>query len=79
MYICSSMTKAEEAMGETLKRVAKECCSDDIHTQMKKIKKEFLGKEYWGHQNLLCIFCSCSLYVKVEKSHLSTQILRMNV
>ena len=31
-------------MGETLKRVVKECRDDDIQTQMKKIKKEFLGK-----------------------------------
>ena len=38
------MTKGEKAMGETLKRVAKECRNDDMHTQMNKIKKEFLGK-----------------------------------
>ena len=44
MYVCSYMTKGEKAMGETLKRVAKECYNDDIHTQMNKIKKEFLGK-----------------------------------
>ena len=44
MYVCSYMTKGEKAMGETLKRVSKECRNDDIHTQMKKIKKEFLGK-----------------------------------
>ena len=48
MYVCSYMTKGEKAMGETLKRVAKECCNDDIHTQMNKIKKEFLGKEGIG-------------------------------
>ena len=34
----------QHAMGETLKCVAKECRNDDIRTQMKKIKKEFLGK-----------------------------------
>ena len=38
------MTKAEMGMGETLKRVAKECQNDAILTQMNKIKKEFLGK-----------------------------------
>ena len=43
-YVCSYMTKGEKAMGETLKRVAKECQNDAIQTQMKKIKKEFLGK-----------------------------------
>ena len=32
-------------MGETLKRVARECQNDDIHRQMKKIKNEFLGKQ----------------------------------
>ena len=48
MYICSYMTKGEKAMGETLKRVAKECKHDDIRTQMNKIKKEFLGKRVFG-------------------------------
>ena len=35
-------------MDETLKRVAKECQNDAIHTQMNKIKKEFLGKWVLG-------------------------------
>ena len=48
MYVCSSMMKGEKVMGETLKRVAKECRDDDIQTQMKKIKKEFLGKRAFG-------------------------------
>ena len=33
------MTKGEKGMGETLKRVAKECQNDAIWTQMNKIKK----------------------------------------
>ena len=48
MYVCSYMTKGEKFMGETLKRVSKECKNDDIQTQMKKIKKEFLGKRVFG-------------------------------
>ena len=48
MYVCNYMTKGEKAMGETLKRAAKECHNDDIHTQMNKIKKEFLGKRVLG-------------------------------
>ena len=44
MYLCNYLTKGKKAMGETLKCVAKECRNDDIRTQMKKIKKEFLGK-----------------------------------
>ena len=48
MYVCSYMMKGEKAMGEILKRVAKECRDDDIQTQMKKIKKEFLGKSTFG-------------------------------
>ena len=44
-YICSYMTTGEKGMGETLKRVAKECWNDAIGTQMNKIKKEFLGKQ----------------------------------
>ena len=43
-YVSSYMTKGEKEMGETLKRVAKECQNDSIQTQMNKIKKEFLGK-----------------------------------
>ena len=43
-YVCSYMTKGEKGMGETLKRVAKECQNDSIQTQMNKINKEFLGK-----------------------------------
>ena len=48
MYVCSYMTKGEKAMGETLKRVAKESRNDDIKTQMNKIKKEFPGKRVLG-------------------------------
>ena len=48
MYVCSYMTKGEKGMGETLRRVAKECHDDHIHTQMNKIKHEFLGKRVLG-------------------------------
>ena len=48
MYVCSYVTKGEKAMGETLKCVAKECKGEDIWTQMKKIKREFLGKNIWS-------------------------------
>ena len=41
MYVCSYMSKGEKAMGETLKRVSKECKNDDICTQMKKSRKNF--------------------------------------
>ena len=47
-YVCSYMTKGEKGIGETLKRVAKECQNDTIRTQMNKIKKEFLGKQVVG-------------------------------
>ena len=42
------MTKGEKGMGETLKRVAKECEKNAIRTQMNKIKKEFLSKGVLG-------------------------------
>ena len=42
------MKKGKKGMGETLKRVAKECQNDAIRTQMNKIKKEFLGKRVLG-------------------------------
>ena len=47
-YVCSYMTKGEKGMGETLKRVAKECQNDAVRTQMNKIKKEFFGKYVLG-------------------------------
>ena len=42
------MMKGKKGRGETLKRVAKECQNDSVHTQMNKIKKEFLGKRVLG-------------------------------
>ena len=42
------MTKGEKGMGETLKRVAKECQNDAIQKQMNKIKKEFCSKKVLG-------------------------------
>ena len=47
-YVCRYVMKGEKGMGETLKRVAKECQNDSIQTQMNKIKKEFLGKRVLG-------------------------------
>ena len=56
MYVCNYMTKGEKAMGETLKRVGKECKDDDIRTQMNKIKREFLGKRVVGlPESVMCI------------------------
>ena len=43
MHICGYMMKSEKALGEQLKRVAKECQSDDIQKQLKKIGSAFLG------------------------------------
>ena len=43
MYVCSYMMKSEKAMGEVLKSVAKECKSDPIEQQLKKIGKAFVG------------------------------------
>ena len=48
VYVCSYMTKREKVMGENVKSIAKECCNDDIHKQMNKIKKGFLGKRVLG-------------------------------
>ena len=43
MYMCNYMTKGEKAIGETLKRVAKQCKDDDIRTQMKQNKEGVYG------------------------------------
>ena len=48
MYVCSYMTKGEKAMGETLKRAAKECYNDDIHIQMNKNKERIPWKKSIG-------------------------------
>ena len=56
MYVCNYMTKEEKAMGETLKKVVKECKDDNIRTQMNKIKREFLGKRVVGlPESVMCI------------------------
>ena len=48
MYVCSYMMKSEKAMGEVLKNVAKECKSDPIEQQLKKIGKAFVGHHVVG-------------------------------
>ena len=61
-------------MGETLKRVAKECQNDAIRTQMNEIKKEFLGKHVLGAPESamqvlsmwLIMLCMAVLYVYVS-------------
>ena len=48
MYICGYMMKSEKALGEQLKHVAKECQSEDITKQLKKIGSAFLGHRVVG-------------------------------
>ena len=43
MYVVGYMMKSEKAMGELLKRVAKECQSEEISMQLKKIAAAFIG------------------------------------
>ena len=61
------MMKSEKAMGEALKRVAKECQNDDIQTQINKIKKEFIGKRVVGAPESVMRVLSMWLMKKVEK------------
>ena len=64
--------KSEKALGEVLKSVAKECHSDPIEQQLKKIGKAFiywkfffnfifilLEIEYLVHLKQLCENCQC--------------------
>ena len=67
MYVCSYMMKGEKAMGETLKRVVKECRDDDIQTQMKEIKNEFLGKRAFGCPESVMRILSMLLMKKSRK------------
>ena len=55
-------------MGETLKQVAKECKDDDIHTQMNKIKKIFLGKRVFGSPESAMRILSMWLMKKSKKA-----------
>lgn len=48
MYVVGYMMKSEKAMGELLKRVAKECRDDDISTQLKKLGAAFIGQRVVG-------------------------------
>ena len=65
------MTKGEKGMGETLKRVAKECQNVAIRTQMNKIKKEFLGKQVLGAPESAMGVFSMWLMKKKQKSCIS--------
>ena len=48
MYVCSYMMKSEKAIEEVLKSVSKECQSDPIDEQLKKIGKAFIGNYVIG-------------------------------
>ena len=48
MYVIGYMMKSEKAMGEILKRVAKESQQEDIAEQLKKIGAAFIGKRVVG-------------------------------
>ena len=43
MYVYSYIMKSEKAMGKVLKNVSKECESDPIDEQLKKIGKALIG------------------------------------
>ena len=66
MYVCSYMTKGEKAMGETLKRVARECRNDDMRTQMNKIKREFSWQK--GNRGTRIVHANPIFLVNEEKS-----------
>ena len=48
MYVCFYIMKSEKAVGEVLKNVSKECQSDPIDKQLKKIGKAFIGNHVVG-------------------------------
>ena len=43
MYVAAYMTKSEQAMGELLKQVSKECRDHDIRTKLKRLGSVFLN------------------------------------
>ena len=78
-YVCSYMTKGEKGMGETLKRVAKECQNDAIQTQINKIKKEFLGMQILGAPESAMQMLSMWLMKKSRKVVPVTRSRKMNM
>ena len=69
MYVCSYMMKGEKSMGETLKRVSKECRNDDIQTETNKIKKEFLGKRvHSGYTRIIYVSAIILEHVSLPKT-----------
>ena len=70
------MMKGEKGMGETLKRVTKECRNDAILTQMNKIKKEFLGKQVLGAPDSAMWVLSMWLMKKSRKVVLLTTSMK---
>ena len=67
MYVCGYMMKSEKAMGEILKGVAKECHTEPIATQMKKLGKAFVGKRVVGAQESAMRILSMWLIKKSRK------------
>ena len=77
-YVCTLMTNGEKGMGETLKRVAKECWNDAIQTQMKKLRKKPWASKYWEHQNQQCRCCQCGWWRKSGRLYQWLQAWKMN-
>ena len=62
-------------MGETLKSVAKECHHDDIHTQMNKTKKEFLGERILGApESAMCVLSMWLICKSRKVTHVNTNM-----
>ena len=61
-------------MGETLKRLAKECRNDSIQTQMSKIKKGFQGKRVLGAPESAMQVLSMWLMKKSRKLYQEQQV-----
>ena len=79
-YVCSYMMKDEKGMGETLKRLAKECWNDSIWTQMNTIKKEYLGKWVLGApESAMQVLSNVADEEKQEKLYQWQQVWKMNV
>ena len=69
------MMNSEKAMGEALKRVAKECQNGDIRTQMNKIKKEFLGKRVIGaHESAMLVLSMWQMKKSRKVTSVNTDI-----
>ena len=76
MYIASYMLKSEKAMTELLRQVSRECASEDIKTQLRRLGSVFVTTANSALKKPCTGFCCSPSNNLAERSCLSAQIQR---